>query len=447
MIIENTAIEHAFNQLSRDLNEEFPDTSLLFICHQPQEQSKALQAREEDIKEIPGGKALLAALKQRSSLEPVVMKTFTRPFPFLIQKPSFIGLCFIDTAALKKNAQTLFETEEDSHKDAKLITMQRAWPLLSLWLEAKADHHKNTGQQIFTPPADRLKQIRNNLLADCFASIALQLADNQNTAGLLQKHRGEKALSALHHNTPEQDPFAITFDAVKLVVRYAQEQAQERKFFHNTLTATMEISEVFDDIALEKWIEFAQKAQEMLWAGYSVSETLGAATYSTEDPHLRSYASIIAELLNQDVSPVKPGSGYNPFANQASTEQAHIKAAENLFPELIDRVLVEEKPEILLHEAHEQNAKLLRGKIIGWCAPALIDAYNSYKSETQDTAELGKKLNLVFHDTLRSIKWSDIQKLNTLIMHIKREHEHPSLGKIKERLEASETLSRLTKYL
>jgi hypothetical protein len=65
MGLETAAVDHACNVVRREIQEEFPQLTLLYIVHQDGQRAKALEARRSELLEHPAGEAFLPYLQNR----------------------------------------------------------------------------------------------------------------------------------------------------------------------------------------------------------------------------------------------------------------------------------------------------------------------------------------------------------------------------------------------
>ena len=183
---------------------------------------------------------------------------------------------------------------------------------------------------------------------------------------------------------------------------------------------TREIGETYEDASLTQWVTFCKAAQEMAWTGHNKTEILGAAVYSNEDAYIRSTAYIVAETLNTDPVPLKHHDFYNPFADDIVNERLHMKRAKATFVEMIERVAVQDDPGELLMALRRSNADLLDGSPAGWCAPALMRAYQIYIDPAESEVAVVEQASMAFHNTLEKTPWRIIAKLHKLMIDERR---------------------------
>jgi hypothetical protein len=158
----------------------------------------------------------------------------------------------------------------------------------------------------------------------------------------------------------------------------------------------------------------------MAWTGHNKTEILGAAVYSNEDAYIRSTAYIVAETLNTDPVPLKHHDFYNPFADDAVNERLHLKRAKATFVEVIERAAVQDDPGEILMALRRANADLLDGNPAGWCAPALLRAYQIYKNPPDQNTTPAEQASATFHEALAETPWSLIAKLHKTLIDERR---------------------------
>ncbi len=444
MTLELASLEHTLNQLGREASDLFADFSCIFIPYHKGQEDAALAKKAATFHVESALAEFFKHLEAHKT--DAIIKISRRPFPYLFTKEKHVAAIFVDLGEMTSSRLNLYE--DDPQKHYKFMALKYFWHALSLRQALKND--KSTLERfehgIFAAPKTILTLLRQNLLSDSFASSAMELTGNKGSVKLLQKRRADLCVSKEWNYAPEAQPFPITFDSLKLVLRHARDAQNEDSVLEKALTITEETSEIFDDIALEKWAEFALKVQDMIWTERTITETLGCAAYSTEDPYIRSYASILGDMLSTDISPTKSTDSYNPFGAQESLEALHLKYAEQHFTDLIAQMFLEENPDLLIESANAKNERLLSGHILGWSSPALIEAARSYKDSAKDLGEAAEKIHRTFYKTLKKTPWTDLTALHTLIVTLLRESKATPRN-LKERLEKSETLSYLSEYI
>lgn len=419
MSIQTAALEHSLNVIRRDILDEFQDLTVLFIVHEPGRRAEALMRREDEIREHPAGESLWAALKAKADA-PDQTSTFgglaaaiQERYFGLSKHWHFLGVLFVNSA----------DIEEDEHIQfwIKHVAYSLCWPVLDLYKSIKAAPAKEPNTITELPQQD-VAWLRTQMLADCFATMMMENTGEKNAIQRIIKRRCEMCLTPTPHFRPEDYPFPLALDATLLVYRDLKDAAPPKVGpIAHTIFMTREIGETYEDASLTQWVTFCRAAQEMIWAGQNKTEVLGAAVYSNEDPYIRSTAYIVAETLNTDPLPLKNTDFYNPFADEEANERLHLRRARNLFQDLIGRVAVDDDLGAMNMTIRLVNAELLEGNPAGWCALAIVRAYQAYKEHAADHAKGIEEANTAFKHHLKQTPWKDIMKLHQMLVMKRRE--------------------------
>ncbi len=424
---KSKSLEHTLNVIRRQVADEYPELTLHFITSAPKTPPEATKDTPSNdnlyaLPDHPAKEAMLNHLKKH----PPTKTTFAGAaltkktnIPFWRNKDKFLAVCYINIQDMAEQNEHLFPTAPEKHQ--RLIGYSLAWKAIDLYLKYKqgqTDSYNLNNEDLLTPIHTLANRLRANLISECFAAMLMEQQGDTGTIPKLMKKRSHLCLNKIEKTTPELHPFPISYDATRLVFNDLQNKDPDKtQLLAHTLFMADEIDGTCDDIILKQWREFCYATQEMAWMDRSRNEILSAATYSSDDPHMRTTAYIIAEALNTDVTPLNNPQYHNPFADQEKYERLHKKTALTMFEQLIITATQEGRPELLMQQALQQNTRLLAGDIIGWCAPALIKTCNAYSKEDIRIELLQELFANILHDT----KWSDICKLNRFIMLKKRQ--------------------------
>jgi hypothetical protein len=410
MSIKNTSLEHTLSVIRRQVSDEFPELSLHFTINEC-----------PNLPQHPARDAIMAYMKDRpaNKIGAIRMGLATEgKIPFFKKKEHFLATCDVNEETLNQENEHIFP--DDPEKYYRLVGYRLAWNAIDLYKKYKAGKNDfyTLHDDIIVRTPYAIDRLRVNLNNECFAAM---LMEQQGETGIIQqlmKKRATLCLNKIMYSKPEHNPYPIAYDATRIVYKELHDTNTDKtQRIKHTLFMTEEIDGTCDDITLKQWHEFCYAAQEMAWMDRSRNETLSAATYSSDNAHMRTIGYILAEALNTDISPLNNPQFYNPFADQEKYERLHHKTAKALFETLMEQAIQENRPELLLEEALRQNKKLSEGTVIGWCAPALAKTCKAYSKE-----DIRKELLYdLFHNILEDTKWSDICGLNRFIILKKRQ--------------------------
>lgn len=417
---QNKGLEHTLKVACRQVNQEFPDLTLFFIVKAPGTHHSSTEEIEYDFVDHPASALFLEYLKRNPPSETGfigIAKARLKSLSPIKKKERFLAVFFVNSLDFLTYRGRIFPDTPERYD--RMVGYSLAWEAINLYQNYKKKNNnsfENKGD-ILLPSRTPIEQLRTGLLSESFAAMLMEQQGEQGTPQQLMKKRSEMSLSAIQGYIPENHPFPIAFDSVRLILSDLYDaQATNAAPIKHTLSMVEEIDETYDDITLKQWVQFCYAAQEMAWMGRIQNDILSASTYHSDDAHIRTTAYIIAEALNTDVAPLKNSEMYNPFADPDKYERLHVKRAGETFARLIELATQDHKPEHLLEEAIRQNKALFKSNIIGWCAPALVKTCHAYSKE-DIRPEL---LHDIFEGAFSSVKWKDICRLNRFIMQKKR---------------------------
>ena len=408
MALETAAADHACNVVRRQIQEEFPDLTLLYIVHEPGEQQKALEARYPEIREHPAGEAFLPHLQR------------------IVEQdgPEFSGIATGSTKKLlkflarEKTLACFFVNVDwlETTDDARLHALFLAYHALSLIEDHKAGRKEDTLESggILVPAPDKTLHVWKNMLADTFSALAMELEKRRDWIGELGRMRSMAALSVVTDEQPELYPFPLVLDATRLLYHDIGKIQTGTGLIHRALEMTREIGETFDRTAVRQWWAFSRIAQDMAWMGAEPNAILGAAVYNSEDPYARATAYLVAEALNIHTLTPTPAGSYNPFADNEANERHHLKICDERFRTVMSKANIQNSSDPFVEEAVKQNRKLLEGNPVGWCAYPLLCAEVFFRiSPNQAKAS--------FEKAMSEADWNKVQDVIKFIIQLRRE--------------------------
>lgn len=428
MGLETAAADHACNVVRRQIQEEFPDLTLLYIVYESGEQQKALEAKYPEIREHPAGEMILSHLQKAAEQdEPefsgIAIGSSKKLLKFLAREKTLA--CFF------VNADWL-ETAEDARRNALFL----AYHALSLIEDRNADKKDDAQESngIITPVPDKTLYVWKNMLADTFSALAMELEKRRDWIGELGRMRSMAALSAAPGEQPELYPFPLVLDATRLLYHDMGKAPAGTGLIHRALEMTREIGETFDRTSVRQWWAFSRTAQDMAWMGAEPNTILGAAVYNSEDPYARATAYLVAEALNIHTLTPAPAGSYNPFAENEANERHHLKICDERFRLAVSKANIQNSSDPFVEEAARQNRKLLEGNPVGWCAYPLLCAEVFFRISPNQA-------KTAFDKAMIEADWNKVQDVIKFIIQLRREGLETTPAMLSERFSEIEGLS------
>lgn len=424
--MDTASLDHIGNVIRRQVLEEFPDLTLIYIVYKTGQQDKALKSKTQEIKNHPAGEVFLPVLEKiaaQDSAPPQLVGLSTEREKKLLSflaKEQTLACLFI-------NADE-FETPED----ARLHATALIWHVLYIYEEQRKGNDSAfiIKGEIAVPRLKGTKGLYHNMLADVFATILLEAQGNKGSIQKLARNRSLAALTPQKDFRPELYPFLLAYDATKVVFQDLGSSVQKARQIRQSVLLTREIGQTFEEPDMRQWQAFTGAAQEMAWMEVNKQIILGAAVYTSEDPYVRATAHIVAEALNIEPTLVSNLEVLNPFADQEVNERYHNKACETAYQDVAALVEAENDSLFFIREAGKQNNALLKGYTIGWCAYGLIraaDAYDSAELKTRDSME---DAHNVFLQACNEIPWDSLREMNQIIMDMRKSGEEITPGRV-----------------
>jgi hypothetical protein len=408
MGLETAAVDHACNVVRREIQEEFPQLTLLYIVHQDGQRAKALEARRSELLEHPAGEAFLPYLQKQaeksgSEFSGICIKREKKLLK-LMAKDKILACFFV-------NAELLESTDE-----ARRHALFLAWQAISLvedYEEERKDDFQESGG-VIVPKADKMLRTWKYMLGEAFSVLMLEMDKKRDSIGALGRMRSTMVLTAKPGAKPEHYAFPLIYDATRLLYHEMAKASGAEEHVRHALHLTKEIGETFDRTAVRQWWLFSRTAQEMAWLGADNKSILGAAVYSSEDPYIRATAYLVAEALNIQTLLPSPVGAYNPFAEPETNERHHLKACEEAFRNTIGRANQNNSSLAFVEEAHKHNRRLMSGNPIGWCAWPLMCAEVACRTSPTEA-------KIIFDKALTETPWIKVQDIVRMIILLRRE--------------------------
>lgn len=421
-MIDHAKTDHIFHEIRRSVAVDFPNLTLNYIFVKNGEDSVS-----DHVKALPDHKAkdlMIIAMQKPISNKTNLLALTYKPniiIPFI---PLYRDNSYLATLIINEEQHTRerdFFYPEEPEKYDRFIGLALAWEAIHL-MQA----HKQKEEAIFddedgvlTYAKIKTLRLRNAMLRECFACMYME---QEGETGAVQRHLRrscEITVSQHMHTTPENRPFPIAIDATRLVFRALRkyEEDIDGPIVKHTYNMVKEIDSTCEDLNLRQWFIFAKYAQEMAWSERNKHEILSSAAYSSDDPYIRTTAYIVAETLNSNLTPLNNPQFFNPYDDKDKTHRMHLKKAQALYKPVIEEAAQLGKPEILIKHAIEQTkAFIYHHDILGWAAPALIKANNSYSDQNTDPT----KLYEIFLLSLKELDWTEVYKIHAFIISKQR---------------------------
>jgi hypothetical protein len=422
MSLEIDKIQHIGNTLRRQIQDEFPELALYFIFYDSETVQKALESKKEEILDNASGavfyekiKTLLKDTTEIPEYTGLIQSQNQSIFKFFANNP-FIGCLFIDITA--------HETPEDLRLHCTALTWRAVNDYMTA-ISAKGPKTIARAKQVHaTPVSEKDMELYQNMLADAFAAIVMELQGQNGTIQKLARRRAMTALTPQSHFQPENYPFILCYEALQIIIdEYAAAAKAQQKPFHTALQLTGEIALTYEAKSMRQWSEFCSSAQEMAWMGADKNKILAAAIYSSEDPYLRATAHIVADALN--IEPVYQNTIdiFNAFAEPEINQRAHSKLCESIFDDAASKAFKASDSWPFIKEAHLQNRDFINGKSMGWCAYGLIRAADVFEAARFKTRDALEESRIVFQKSCQETPWQAIHDLNRIIIDLKKKSQ------------------------
>ncbi|MCC6598410.1 MAG: hypothetical protein IT559_06440 [Alphaproteobacteria bacterium] len=425
MSIDTANLDYILNAIRRDFNDEFPDTTLIFISAPADKLQETLLSWQEEILTHPAGRLLwphLQTLSPQGRQQTGAVSAFARHeygrYFSLLKKEAFLGVFLINTDE---------RTAPDEGEEAAFVNKHLAYTLIwdavhirEGWQRKHPALENHEG--VLQYKASHVEWLREQMMIDCFATMMLESKGEKGAISTLLKKRCALCLQPALGYRPENFPFPVALDATHLVYKDLKDAAAPGAgpLAHSYFMA-QEIGQTYDDMSLKQWVSFCRAAQEMALAGHGKNEILGAAVYTSDNPYTRSTAYIVAETLNTDPVPLKHHDFYNPFTDDEINERLHLKRCRDMFDILLEKIEDSENPDLILSQIQRNNTELLEGNPAGWCALPLLAAHRAYLANSEDSPVQNSAR--AFRNMITEVKWPLIRKLHRLLIGARRAGE------------------------
>ena len=439
MPLETAKIEHVFNVIRRQFAEEFKDVTLLYVVYEPGKANQALSAKRQEITRHPQADPLFALLRkiavpafdhsEFTALQTVEEKS---AIPFL-KRQNTLAVFFINTAHI------------NTQEEARHLGYQKLWHMLDV-MEAQKNNKTEDfveTNNILRPVTNKINIAHRNMLGDVFAAVLTEMMGQKDAITDLLRKRCLQSMQAVIGYNADLFPYPIAAESTQVIYdEFTHDTPPKSRLISLAIDMTNEINYTFDETSIKQWQAFASSAQRMAWLGYDKHKILSAATYSSEDPYVRSMAYMVAETLSIEPSLYTDFKTYNPFADEEGNKRQHQKFVDRSLENLLARP-AEQRTHALISQITEQQClRLLEGRVMGWCASALWTIAEDLKEDAPES-DIREK----FKAAQSIITWHKLLQLGDAIIRTKRKGTLLTMEKLTHLCEEIGELSPLIQSL
>lgn len=420
MSFDHASIDHARNVIRRQVQEEMPELTPIIILHEDGNRANAIARTKAEVSNYFGSDAILEALKpheKKNHTEFADLVTVEKPiFPMMPKKIYQYALIFINLS------------QASSTNETRVHMYSMAYSAIHAAREQKTTQSPEVQQSSASLPSheNRQMQAKQNLAAEIFASLMIELQGEHGFIEYIAKQRLKDTLTRCTGAQPELHPFPIVMETLKIIHDELQESFNPKAhLISQALQITEEVIDTHEeDDTIRHWWIFAEAAQEMAWMEFDVETILSIATYTSEDPYIRATAHMVSDYLNITPSAITDLDSYNPFTEPEANMRAHKRACDQIFDSLMpgeyeDYVLTRFSKAI-----QEQNKSLSEGLPLGWCGVRLdtIIATIDKNQRAGNPPIAHKDIEKIFEEQDKAIPWNTLLKANKMILKEYREH-------------------------
>ncbi len=453
MSIDQKTARHICNVTRRQIQNSFPNLHLHFCVHGENRRREAFTKEAGIINEHPAGK-FFVEYHDKETTEKVMQKNKSR-FVSIARhnKPGFLGF----SRSNEYMALSFINYERfSSETNVRNHTYLAAWHAIVLYRDytsrnkktEKAQQAKYIDDHNLLIPNITLEELCfRNLAGDIFSACAQLLLNKDDVISHINNQRIIDTLTPQKGFRSEQYPFPACIDQLEAMVeKLLPKYKKEKKTMLAASKMTDEIAQTYDITILERWKSFSLPAQQMAWAGELPETILGAALYTSENTYTQSTADMVAEKMDIRPEPITGFQENNPFTNQITNEQTHINLGKKIIKSILETIDTPSDYKKLLNVADKQNDLMLEGKVIGWCAGALLRAAEMIK-HCQDPTLLQnilKQSEDVFLSEFNAIPWDTLNHFSFQIFRERRKGktlEHDDLIEISTQNEEFTTIN------
>ena len=411
----SSLITKACKDVSQMISKEFPELSIFFVPYETGEEETYFGSVRDDIFKHPASEALFREFKAKSTpfaenrrhiLGPTTGRAFSLS---LFNKKEQIAACvFVPIKTFTRPGHSIFHL------------LSAAYPVI---------------EQLYgqTDACDHIKSFsgagaaRFNMLADWFGAIAGNLITKRPYIAELAKLRAHQAMRSELYFMPENYPAPLAFDAARLIYEDMHRGIEPDEMLQETLNMVDEIDEIIPPHYINKWGDFAARAQKLAWGETEPADILGMAIHTSEDTDIRAIASIVSDITQVPANLSTYFSHYNPFTEDEANERHH-RNAYRAYAKRLTLHLKNEQQFDFKESFREQNIQLIKHHPLGWCAPGIESVISTIQNIQQrpNNAALSvdQTMNLIvnhFETAMNAIPWHDIETIFDIFNSNKRQ--------------------------
>jgi len=415
MVLKQDALNDICELTTKQVQDLYPDLQLMFIPHESGQFHEIIETNEHEVLKHPAGKIAKSILEKNATRE---LSSFLGMA--IDHQVKWLGL------SSRENVLGLFNintSEFTGPKDARRGIYHLAWHAIDLFeIRQKPEYASKFRSGPMIPKRSPLNMARLNLQADIFSAIMSGLMGEEDALDALAHLRAKDSIAPIYTRRAEDYPYVIALETAKYAYNELQALKIPRaKYMHYARQVAIEVSQAFDETNIKQWWGFSEPAQDMAWRNFSPELILGCSIYTSEDTFVRATAHLVSDI--SDIAPakgVKLSGTYNPFATQESNQLLHRELVEKAFQEAMARGVAEESGQPLLLAANAQNADLVEGRILGWCANALQAAAKAFEGAVSSGISPAQAAALEFQSTKEDATWDSLKKIGDNVVEQKR---------------------------
>ena len=405
----------------------YPDLETVFIPHASGLFHEVVETNEHKAFDHPARDIASAILEKNISREDTGFLGMA-----IHNESKWLGLVSKDRMLALFNINT---DEFGNEHEARHAIYHFIWHAIDLAeLRQRPEYADKLRSGPMIPKRSPMNLARLNLQSDIFGSVMSGLYGHEHSALSVARQRAFDSLSAISSRRAEDYPFCIAMESTQ----YAQGELsrlnpQPAKYMHYARQIAVEVSQSFSETSIRRWWGFSEPAQDMAWRDISRETTLGAAMYSSENPHVRAIGHLV-----HDITGIEPTTGetlqhqYNAYANAEQTQDLHREKIENALEQANTLGLVQSSGQPLFTAANEQNEGLANGNILGWCANAMQAAARAFENALSSGASPDVAARMEFEGTRHTPDWESLKDLGDSIIGQKRSGLGTTLGQVAE---------------
>ncbi|MFK7838779.1 MAG: hypothetical protein AB8B83_00475 [Bdellovibrionales bacterium] len=311
-------------------------------------------------------------------------------------------------------------------KSLKTDLYSLIWKILSL-IDDETNNREEfilRNDDIFSANWNEDQQASRNMLADIFTGSLHETKAQKGFLKNIAKERTMACFENLIHYDAKSNPFPVMMETTQMIIKDFESTMRNDNHIEKSLKIVSEVIETMDENTIRYWQSFIQNVQEMAWGKVPIAHIIGAAIYASDNAYNKTYAHMLADILNVDPPVGVTYEGYNAFADQDAQIRQHklscLESLEYLQEEFGD----ETNPEPFFKAAQYSCHSLIKGKPSGFCAPALIAVAKQITNDPKTSKETQSK---IFSAEIKSLPWLAIRQTHREIIAVKKAQKDVNL--------------------